>query len=843
MHFGRVLAVATDIALEWSHAPRGVWLILAALFAAFLLAGARRRPTSRGPQSARLETGTNRRRWLWFTLVPAGLLWAAWGLSARADAGGLHALLLVLLLTAAAVMSYRASLIGPPRALRAWLSMLRGATVLALLMLLVRPTLSWTATRQESTRIAVVLDDSRSMLIKDVVEPGERGAPRSRVSALKEALQRTESIWRRLARDGRLAIYRFSHDAVHQEDWTLTTEGDATSLSAGLLAPLEHPPLDQRRDRQGAAPPAVVVLFSDGADNVTGPSVTLAAARRLAAGGTAIFAVGVGSEEPRGETRSIVAVDADVSPRAALDALISVQSTFECRGLADQPVKYQVFWGDEPVAERIATPTRIRSVEHIDFEIPAVSPGFHTVRICAEPLNVPWPAGPTCQSRFVHVYQEQIPVLYVESRPRQEAAFILRALAGEERFRVTRLLLARPVEGAWSNPLPRTAEQWQTYATVVLGDVSAAEMTHDRIVALRDAVSDFGAGLIVLGALRAMGPRGLWESPLADVLPVDASADDAQRVMRGPLPVILTRAGQQHPVTLAALGVPEADDRAGARLPDVPSAVRFGPPRPAAEVLATTTDDAPLIVAATVGRARVLAVAVDSTWHWSMAHDEGADLHRRFWRQALLSTANRRPQVFVAVDRPEYERMLLAAGRQRVVVEAYAIDTLTGRLIESAEPRLTMIAPDETRISVGLSRGETCWSAELRPKDEGTYQLELDVYEASTSHRAAALKRTILGQATTAFNVVSSDLETLDPLANLELLRKIASVTSGTGGRYFPLSQIEAMTAALDAHDRSRRIEERKSIDLFDALRWPVLLLICFLLSSEWMARKRHGLP
>lgn len=760
------------------------------------------------------------------------------GLAAAAGAAGLYVardlepaarrgLLLALIAAGTLVLTpltYSKTAVAIPRSVTWGLLALRLAVVIAVLMVLARPVVRRTALRIQRPTLAVLLDDSRSMRIRDM--PGDgNGVPSSRADAVKHALA---SNWRRIERlDGAFDVvgYRFGEVATRagaagDDPWPLETKGQVTDVAAALSLVAERAGTDQ-------SPLGAVLIVSDGSNNAGADSEVAAAARSLADLDVPIFAVGVGSAEPRGDSRSLFGRDLRGPGRVAVRAIVPIEADFEAIGFADTPIDVECLWDGEVIATRRLVPSSAREVLHARFERVAGAAGFHAVEVRARPTDLRWKDAPATLSQFVRVIDDQIHILYVEAHPRSEGAFITRALAGEPRFQLTKALLGRPVQGMWSDPLPRERARWQRYHAIILGDLTRRDLKKTQMAAIRDVVLDFGTGLAVIGGFENTGRRSFAETALADVIPVKLGAGSS---VEGAVRLRVTIAGRDHPI--CRIGEDGDVERAWSGLPSLAGLTMLGTAKPTAETLVTDETGRPAIVTGTVGKGRVLAMAVDSTWRWRMQIEGGAAVHQRFWRQMIYWIANRRPDVHITVSQPRYDVLRVRPGTRGIEIEAFVVNGLSGLTLEAARLDVTLTTPDGQTSKLDMQTREDRWVQRLFPKRTGTYELLL-----VASHEGQEV-----GRSQTRFVVESVDLERRQPLANLALMQGLADATSEAGGRFALLADLRRMLQELGDGDFRRQVIETTRQDLGDTLRWPILAVVCGLLALEWVIRKRFGL-
>ncbi len=180
------------------------------------------------------------------------------------------------------------------------------------------------------------------------------------------------------------------------------------------------------------------------------------------------------------------------------------------------------------------------------------------------------------------------------------------------------------------------------YDVYILGGLPADHLTTTQIRLLTLAVEK-GAGLIMLGGRSSFGAGGWAGTELARILPVNIGPNDGQ-IEPGDegLKVVPDQLGLENYVLRLAPSTPETA-RIWAALPPITGSNRFGPPKPAAFVLARAGRDPLMIGMDNVGKGRVLAFGGE-TWPWARSSDEGRLAHAKFWRQAILWLAHKENQ-------------------------------------------------------------------------------------------------------------------------------------------------------------------------------------------------------
>ncbi|MDX1992278.1 MAG: VWA domain-containing protein [bacterium] len=131
------------------------------------------------------------------------------------------------------------------------------------------------------------------------------------------------------------------------------------------------------------------------------------------------------------------------------------------------------------------------------------------------------------------------PRVLVVSADDEESRYIVPALT-ESGLAVDQL---RP------NQLPVGVAPLAQYDTVVLVNVSAADLSVGRMETLESYVSDLGGGLVVVGGPDSYGPGGYFQTPLEDALPVTMQLEDQQRIPQLTIAYVIDTSGSMGAVS------------------------------------------------------------------------------------------------------------------------------------------------------------------------------------------------------------------------------------------------------------------------------------------------------
>jgi uncharacterized membrane protein len=81
------------------------------------------------------------------------------------------------------------------------------------------------------------------------------------------------------------------------------------------------------------------------------------------------------------------------------------------------------------------------------------------------------------------------------------------------------------------------------YKAVVMANVSATDLTEQRMGVLQSYVRDLGGGLVVIGGPNSYGVGGYFQTPLEETLPVDMQIKDRKRIPRLLMVYVIDRSG------------------------------------------------------------------------------------------------------------------------------------------------------------------------------------------------------------------------------------------------------------------------------------------------------------
>lgn len=709
-------------------------------------------------------------------------------------------------------LAYRHVPIVAPR--RRVLSALRCATLLWLVVCLMRPTVRDTRAAARDAVVPILVDSSRSMGLADA--DGARRIDRARALVERDLLPSLQPAFH-------TEVLRFGDRVAPTDASNLSATDRRTNLGAALQAV---------RDRYRGRAIAGIVLLTDGGDN---GGVDAAA---IAAAGAPVYAVGIG---PRTSARDREVVSVTAAESVLSDAMVDVAVSAVAHGYGAVPIELRLLENGRPIDLRRVRPAAdgapISETFHVspNRDVPTV----YTVEIPSAPDElVP---DNNARSALVPAAGRPRRVLLVQGAPGFEHSFLRRAWSSDRGLEIDSVVRkGRDDSGAETfyvqatqsraNALvggfPNTREALFAYDVVVLANVDPDLLTTSQLALTRAFVGERGGGLLVLGA-RGFQRQGLRDTPLEDVLPLestDRTGGAVPAASPGRNRVALTPAGEDHPVM--QLGADAgANDKRWAAVPTLASVSPLGGAKPGASVLAVTGGPGgtprALIAVQRFGDGRSMVFTGEASWRWRMLLPSSDQSYERFWRQAVRWLAQSAPEpvtlTLPAAPAPGDGIPVQIAARDR----SYAMraDAIVNVSVTSPSGRVESVRADPWPSQAGQFR------AAVRASEPGIYRVSVDARQGQTP----------LGSSVGTMLVGGVDAEMTDPRLNEDTLRRVANASGGT---VLAADDTRGLLDRLNAAAPAALLALRK--DLWHT-GWSFAIL-AGLLACEWLTRRAWGL-
>ncbi|HEX4809598.1 MAG TPA: hypothetical protein VH325_11750 [Bryobacteraceae bacterium] len=731
------------------------------------------------------------------TLVLLGS-WPRWvlALAILAAAGGLAWLL----------WRNRARLATPiqrTRAVAIWL--LQSAAIALLLLMLWEPAISVASLKPQQNIVAVVVDDSRSMGIRD--EDGTRleGAERLLDGRLLAGLRSRFQV----------RIYRLGSGLGRVQDLKqLQPDEPSTHIAEGLR---------QIASDAATLPVGAVVLLSDGQDNSRGIDLdTLSELRRRH---LPVNTIGFG----KSRMNDVELESLDIPAKALADARLEAQVGVTQSGFTGRHTMLTLRDGSTILAtHEVVLSDSGQQTETVEFN--AGKAGVRNVQATLEPLPEETNKLNNQLTRVLAVDGTKRRILYVEGEPRWEYKFMRRAVEDDPVLQVVSILrttqnkiyrqgISNPHE--LENGFPGVEELFD-FQGLVLGSVEAGYFTPIQREMMKQFVDRRGGGLLFEGGRASLSDGGYEIDPFNQLLPV-VIPKHANTFRRDPAEAALTDAGKRSLLTR----IDDDRDKSLAHwniLPYLADYQDVGSPKPGAVVLVQMKAGGrtlPLLITENYGRGRTAVFATGGSWRWRMQQPKEDTSQQTYWRQLLRWLVSATPsRVVAATPTPDLEDTGRIEFRADVRDSTYLP---SGDAMVSAH----VIGPDGSSDTVALRPDpvkQGLYSGNWDASKDGSYLAEVTAQRGNQK----------LGSDVLTFRREDGAAENFHQEQNRELLRQLASET---GGHYY---QSRDAAKLLDEISYSEAgITARETKDLWNM---PALfLLVLSLRSAEWLLRRRWG--
>jgi uncharacterized membrane protein len=684
---------------------------------------------------------------------------------------------------------------------------------------LLRPALALTSAVPQRNVLAIALDDSRSMQIRDV-DTTRRVAAEQRVFADSAVLVK------RLSDKFALRFFRFGADASPIASASALSASGARTDLAAMFASV--------RQELADVPVAGVVVVSDGADNSSSDLTAALVGLRIKQ--IPVYTVGVGRER---FARDVSLDRFDLPATTLRGSGVLATATIGARGVSGDSVTLTAEADGHIVATQALRLPAGREVIDVPVRVPPLDVGTHLISVRVSPLPGEIITENNETQALLRVRPGVERVLYLEGEPRFEFAFLRRAFDGDSAVRLVGLL--RSAKGKYLrinvndsldlvSGFPTRRDELFQYRGVILGSIEASYFTADQLRMLADFVDRRGGALIALGGRQALAEGGFAGTALAEVLPFTLenhgrrTADTGMATVR----VEPTSAGLNHPA-LQLAATPAANASRWDSLPPLTSVNRLGDLRAGAETLLVGQpvprgERVPILAVQRYGRGLAAVLGVQDTWTWKM--DPRSPVEDRtfetFWRQLVRWTLDQVPDRLDVASVPER-----VGPGEPVTLRARVADSIYMD-VNNATVSAEVTAPTGAVTPVPLDwtmRDDGTYAGRFVTTEPGTYRYSVLAVSGRDSIRSAG--NAILADAR------GSDMEHAE--LRTALLQRIARET---GGKYYPIGDLTRLPD--DVLLTRSGITAHESRDLWDM---PiVLLLLLLLLGAEWGYRRWRGL-
>lgn len=740
---------------------------------------------------------------------------------------------------------------------------LRLLLVLLTVFLLFRPSIVRTVVRPLPASIFCLLDRSESMSIAD-----EKNNLR-RFEQMKKILADNSGRFRDLAEQFDLRFFAFDRDAVPltpQNGKLLPGDpvGKETALGRTLSTVFQ--------ETAGKRVPGIL-LFSDGTEQTAASEKILpqAAAFRFRDAGIPVYTVPLGNADPRQAVFDCSVRELYSNDHVYKGNELQITGRVRISGAKDREIPVEFYFENakgemEKIDRRIVKPvTGGEEIFSWRFTYVPKETGERKLSVSIPPFEKELSHSNNRLDSFVKVIDGGLRVLYLEGTRRFEQKYLRLALAASSEIKIDyrRPVPDLTVKQIGATEAERTARsalerkslandlfQPGKYNVYLLGDLDSTAFKKEELAALAARISE-GAGLIVLAGERSLAAGGYADTVLNGLLPVelnpldriplklniesfDQSLPEHQKIRRqGSFAFAPTELGENNYI-LRLDRNPQKSREIWENLPSLENIYRIGSAKPGASILVNAVSSKqgsgkngslPLLISQNYGLGRVTVFAADSTWKWRLGGFE--DIHKKFWRQLVLWSAK--------LDEPPRGELSIELDKSRCLPgEQIAFRTVylpkEGESADDLERTASVFDPNEKETVLALTdEGSSFTGIIQNTSASGDYRISAAIRSKATGKE--------IQKAHARFLVRQANPELDSPHPAPDVLENIASLT---GGRSLKPEDLPGVLNEL-AQGRETLAETREEkISLYD--QWPVFGIFVFLLSCEWIVRKRRGL-
>ncbi len=782
----------------------------------------------------------------------------------------------------------------PTRGLKALLVALRVLTVAAVVTCLLDPQWVEMIKHDQRSRLAVVLDTSKSMSIHDVAGARLDAARKWIARDLTEAAPANVS----------LATYSFDQNlAVMPSLDSAAATGAVTALAESLEAVLAVPQSE---------PLLGVVLVSDGIDNAS--QLPERVARTFRRKGIPIHAVTVGTTN---EMRDVILENVQVKRAVPNEAPTRVAMDVRSPGFAGKRVSLQIRSQKKIIAAKEVTLNGER--QNIEINFTPRQKGFQTYEAVVSSVPDEWLGTNNRRVFGLEVVDPTIHVLYMEgtpqtkTSPKPEWKYLKDALLSDTNISVKVLYRQLGTDGKYLDTIdtdpetgekiypvehprlgfPRTLSALLEYDVIIHSDIRKESFTPDQLQNMAKLIQEYGGGFVMIGGSSAFGKGGYHETILDRIIPIAMEQDKDS--LNAPFKLQLARGALSHPIMNIGTSIEETAQIWTTKFPMLYGFNRVGRAKPGATVLAenpayiTPFGYGPLIAVQQIGKGRSMAFTSDTTRNWGKDFETTWGEHKRAGTAAGVALTERN------CDARYYRQFWvnavrwLASGKMGRTNDPVTLelgqsycrpDESISARVKVRDEELKEVANAE--VALYLSEGTKtnapvravydpaakAYTANLRPPKSGEFIVTAVAKRAGQSSsgrrlagsaeavpaaytpsgavpfstaRASSVPATeasdLLGDDRQLLVAESVDLELLDLRARPDFM---AALARNSHGENFSLSDGQPVSPAyMFAKAPAPKIEYRRE-PLWDKAAW--LGLILGLLAIEWTIRRVRGL-
>jgi hypothetical protein len=692
-----------------------------------------------------------------------------------------------------AIVVYHVTVPPVSSAKRIILISLRCLGLFFLFLLIGEPLLSLITHSVDQPVVAVLVDNSQSMAIKD--KAGRRD------ETLKSILR--SSVWQQIGKDGKVDYSLFDgkvrNSSAIVED-SLTLNGEATDITGALKS---------IKRTSASSNLQAVVFITDG--NSTIGMNPLYEAEEL---GVPVFTIGVGDTS---EQKDILIRKVLTNEITYVGTKVPVNTIVHSAGFAGERIQVSLCQGTTIIDEKLL----VLEPGARDYLVPLSfipeKEGTQKFEATISQLPGELARQNNRMSFFTKVLKSKLHVTLIAGSPSQDVACIQNMLTNDKNIEV-KTFIERENGRFYEGEL--TAQRFAETDCLVLVGFPTSRSSPQSSKAVLDAEKPLltvFSRTMNFDKLRTLDPLLPFNMESVDdnELQVFANVPDAQRNN-----------------AILKIGIAANSLELWSKLPPVFQPKGIFKAKVESEILATvrfqsTVLKDPFIVARNVNKKKSVSVLGYGLWRWNMLSSSGSGTEKVL--ESFLSNAIR------WLTTQEDARRIVVQPSKHIFTTQDAVE-FTAQVYDNSFKPL-----DDAQIEVRVQHGNDLSPLVLNPLGSGQYQGVYDRLSEGEYKFVAPVKinGALIGEDQGTFSVGGFNAEYLETRMNKPLLQQIAAQT---GGRYYESNEFGSLLHDVTSLPNFKSLDISKSVEIeIWNSRW-MLALVIFLFAMEWFLRKRNGM-
>jgi hypothetical protein len=710
-------------------------------------------------------------------------------------------LLIFAALIGLSIYVYRWTIPPVPRWLRRILAILRIASLAIILFILFEPILNISWNRTEKPIVAVLLDNSASMTLKD---NGEVRSDNAKAIVVSDLFQKS-------SKDNSFDFFQFSHTLAPLSTDKLDStsfNNDGTDLTRSLKI-LQERNID--RYLRG------VVLITDGINNLGDNPV-----RFIEEFDTPIFPIAVGNSV---EQKDVVLTKIAANQVTYVNNKVPVEVSLQVFGYQNQKIEVYLQQGADVLDSKIIDIENNIFETRVQLNFTPKQPGFIKYSVRIPVLENELTALNNQKNFYTKVLQSKMKILFIAGGPSADLKFLKKNLESDPNVETSFWVVKKNQEfyqGSFSAALPKLTE----YDCIILQDFPTRTIPLEVINSIKRTIETKQTPLLFIAGNGVHYPS---LSALTNYLPIAPPLTELNEIQ---VIARLTSQGIVHPAT--RLSDDEIENQQLWRnMPPIYLSLHRVNMQPGSEILLETDPEQtllrnmkeplPLVIAQKLGQHKSIAILGYGIWRWDLLMwgiGRTNEVLKQFLSNSIrwLITKEDSKPVRIYPDQEIYRN-----GQQITFTgEVYYEDF---RPMDGAEVKLTVTGKQKSYEILLSGLGDGKYEGALQALEGGDYSFD----------GIAAFNNRVIGSDKGQFSVEDFNLEFLQTRMNAILLQQVALKT---GGKFFTEKNYSNLDSVLNFP--SRKILESREFELWN--RIILLLAIIIFLSIEWFIRKRSGM-